>query len=281
MGFRKYEVLIRKNSDAKIDDVIKMFKKAIDDKQSQDDTTLWAANIFDLRTLKEFMIFSDKAAKIFDIEDIYKTKNNDNINAVLNLGQKILDVNSTVRDNIAKSSDLITDMVKTQIPSIKNLDSMQSHITILENNLNDIKSSLSSIKDIKNEIDSKIKEIEDSFGLKLKDVNDLISNLQKNISEVSENNQNTKIDIQKLNDLLESGKLDEIQTKINNLTELQDKVKELEEKINASNVMMVDSEEDNELLEKYINNEKLTSKEKEKLNNLLNNILGNTQGYVL
>jgi len=281
MGFRKYEVLIRKNSDAKIDNVIEMFKKAINDKQSQDSTTLWAADIFDLRTLKEFMVFSDKSAKIFDIKEAYKTENGESVSAVLNLGQRILDVNNTIKNNITKNSDLITDIVMTQIPNIKNLNSIQSQVTILQNNLNDIKSSISELSDIKNEINAKIKEVEDSIGLKLKDVNDLISNLQKNISNISEDNQNMKDTIQKFNDLLKSGKLDEIQTKINNLSELQDKIKELEEKINESNTMIVDNEEDNTLLEKYMNNEKLTPEETEKLNNLLNNMLGNTQGYVL
>jgi len=91
MGYKKYEVLVRKISKTDIDDVIKIFKKAINTKQESDPDTYWAAGIFDLRTLKEFIIFSDKAAEIFSIDDEYVTKHYEKIPGVMFLGQRITD----------------------------------------------------------------------------------------------------------------------------------------------------------------------------------------------
>jgi len=272
MGFRKYEVLVRKNSKVDIDNVIEMFKKAVDDKQANDPNTLWAVNIFDLRTLKEYMIFSNKAAETFDIIDKYKTKDNKEINAVLNLGQKILDVATTIKNGIIKNSDLITNIAVNQIPQIKKVDSIEDKITSMN-------SKLLELENIKIEINKSIKEIENTFNIKLKDISDIVNKIQKNYQQQTIDNET----LQKIEEFMKnnnSEKLNSLQEKINSLLELQEKVNNLENQlkslIKSDNTNKDDSDID-KILEKLVNNEELTPEEQEKLKNLL----GNSEGYII
>ena len=98
MGFRKYEVLVRKNSTADIDYVVKLFKSSINKKQESDPDTLWTAEVFDLRTLDKYLIFSDKSAKTFQItEDNYRTRDGTIIPAVMYLGKSF---NDTLKEEL-------------------------------------------------------------------------------------------------------------------------------------------------------------------------------------
>ena len=100
MGYKKYEVLVRKNSTADIDFVIKLFKKSINKKQDSDPDTLWTAEIFDLRTLEKYLIFSDKSAKVFQITaDNYRTRDGTVIPAVMYLGKSF---NNDLKEELKK-----------------------------------------------------------------------------------------------------------------------------------------------------------------------------------
>ena len=288
MGFKKYEVLVRKNSTIKIDDVMVMFKNAINDKQSKDDTLLWAASIFDLRSLKEYMIFSDKSAETFNINDTYETNSKEVIPGVMKLGQKIMDVNKTIQNKITENKDLIDNIVsengnikliKTKVDDHdKQLNQMKKSVE----DLNKLKDTFGSTKDL---VESEIKKLENNIGVKIEDLNKLFEVLKEQSDENKKENDNTnntlKETIQKISDL-DKDKLNEIESELKvikdvqaNMKNFEDRLNKLSESISASNEYS--EEELNEILDKLANNEELTPEEESKLTG----ILGSTQGYIL
>jgi uncharacterized protein YoxC len=289
MGFKKYEVLVRKNSSAKIDNVIKMFKRAINNKQNSDSKNLWAANVFDLRTLKEYMIFSDKAAKTFNIIDTYSTKAGEVINGVMKLGQKIMDVEKTIKDGIQKNSDLIINIVEPIIPKVpeipQDLKDKLAEIDNLEQTVTQLNSTIEEFNKIKEDVQSKINTIEQDLGVKVQDITQVLNTLQTKIQDVETNISQIDPDVlQKVTEIIKNDEIDKIFNKIQELTSMQDKINNLEEKIieltntiDSQNSDIIDDQELEAILTKLANGEELTPEEKQKLEEAL----GTSQGYVV
>ena len=197
MGFKKYEVLVRKNSPVPLDKVIEMFKTEINNIQNENPNEYWAAHIFDLRSLKEFMIFSDVSKEVFDIEGSdYITKEGNVISAVMNLGEKILDVNKTLNEKfdenfekkVPELENKIQDNVKDLIDkSIK--DNINDNLKdIIKNiNLDDIPK----LRETLNAIHQKIDEVQKNLLAQILNIdeskisNDLIKQLE-NLEDIDD-----------------------------------------------------------------------------------------------
>jgi len=183
MGFKKYEVLVRKNSEMPLDDVIKTFKKAINEKQDNDPKQYWAAHVFDLRSLKEFMIFSDKSKEVFQIEGSnYDTQDNKKIDAVMDLGEKILNVDKKLNESFDEN-------LNKKLPDIKNnfLNDFNNQFPELTKKLKI--DNIPNFKDTLNSIHEKISNME-------KDIISKVLNMDKNnISDELINELNTLNDL--------------------------------------------------------------------------------------
>ena len=78
---KEYKVFVRQNSDKSIDYLIKKYKNIMN--HSSDDKVLYYAMIFDSRTLKNYMVFCDKATKLYNIDNSYTTKSKEIIKGVI------------------------------------------------------------------------------------------------------------------------------------------------------------------------------------------------------
>lgn len=90
-SLRKFEVMIRQNSNVTIDYVIDKYKRVMNKFQNKDTNKnsdgsfifIWYADIFDSRTNKTWKVFCDYATKLFNIENSYTTKDGKVIKGVI------------------------------------------------------------------------------------------------------------------------------------------------------------------------------------------------------
>ncbi len=268
MGFKKYEVLVRKTSPMDIDNVIEMFKERINEKQKSDPSQLWAAHIMDLRTLKEYFIFSDKSVKAFDIHEGYETKKKTVVPGVMNLGQKIKDVNEAIKTGLSKNEDIIKEMFSNFKINEKQLPEN------LLNNFKDLQSNIEEFNNIKETLTTKISTIENTLINKIKSFNDIVNtvgNMNKDISDLKSKTINTSnLNPETIKQQMET---------LNNLNNEINKIKEKVDNISLSTKVgyAVDDEEAEDLLNKITNDQNLSEEDKKELKE----ILKTTQGYVL
>ena len=104
-SLREFKVMVRKNSDKTMDYLIVKYKRIMNDFQNRDTNKnddgsykfIWYAHIYDLRTLKEYIVFCDYATKLYDIEDSYKTNGGRIIKGVMYLSKIVDEVGSIKR----------------------------------------------------------------------------------------------------------------------------------------------------------------------------------------
>jgi len=91
MGLKKYEVMVRQNSDKTMDYLITKYKRVMNKFQEKSTNKnengkyifIWYAEIFDSRTNKTYKVFCDYATNLYHIENEYITKDNKVIKGVI------------------------------------------------------------------------------------------------------------------------------------------------------------------------------------------------------
>ena len=92
-SLRKFEVMVRQNSDKSIDYLILKYKRIMNKFQERDENKnddgsyifIWYAEIFDSRTNKIYKVFCDYATILFEIENSYMTKDGKIIKGVIDV----------------------------------------------------------------------------------------------------------------------------------------------------------------------------------------------------
>ena len=269
MGFKKYEVLVRKISPVDIDNVIEMFKERINEKQKNDPVQLWAAHVMDLRTLREYFIFSDKSVKAFDIHEGYETKKKTIVPGVMYLGQKIKDVNEAIKTGLTKNEDTIKEMFSNFKINEKQLPEN------LLNNFKDLQSSIEEFTNIKETLTTKISTIENTLTNKIKAFNDIINTVDKDVSDLKSKVTNTtNLDPEAIKNINK-----EVKQQMETLNNLNNEINKIKEKVDNISITSntVDDGEAEDLLNKITNDQNLSEEDKKELKE----ILKTTQGYVL
>lgn len=90
-SLKKFEVMVRQNSDKTMDYLVVKYKRIMNDFQERSTNKnedgsyklIWYAEIFDSRTNKTYKIFCDYATKLYDISNTYVTQGNRTIKGVI------------------------------------------------------------------------------------------------------------------------------------------------------------------------------------------------------
>ena len=126
-SLKKFEVMVRQNSDKTMDYLIVKYKRIMNDFQERpanknEDGSyklVWYAEIFDSRDNKTYKIFCDYATKLYDISNTYITQGNRIIKGVIYVSSFI--------DEIDKFKHMVP-MVKMLVkdPIVEDINSHKS-----------------------------------------------------------------------------------------------------------------------------------------------------------
>jgi len=97
MGLKKYEVMVRQNSDKTMDYLITKYKRVMNKFQEREKNKdkkgkyifIWYAEIFDSRTNKTYKVFCDYATNLYKIDNSYKCENGEVIKGIIYLSEVI------------------------------------------------------------------------------------------------------------------------------------------------------------------------------------------------